>query len=60
MKNLRNDDKIIINEYSMNNLISKSSSKNIKLIPEKKGKLFLSLLNIFIIFFIHTNQFEKK
>ena len=55
MKNLTNDDKIIIDEYSLNYLFSKSSNNNIKLIFEKIGKLLFSLLNIFIIFFIHKS-----
>ena len=55
MKNLKNDDKIIIDEYSLNYLFSKSSNNNIKLIFEKIGKLLFSLLNIFIIFFIHKS-----
>jgi hypothetical protein len=55
MKNLKNDDKIIIDEYSLNYLFSKSSNNNIKLIFEKIGKLLFSLLNIFIIFFINKS-----
>jgi hypothetical protein len=60
MKNLKNDDKIITDEYSLNYLFSKSSNNNIKLIFEKIGKLLFSLLNIFIIFFIHKSILTKS
>lgn len=59
MKNFYNNDKIIINDYSMKYLISKSSSKNIKLISEKIGKLIFILLNIFF-FFNHKNLLTKS
>ena len=60
MKNLRDDDKIVINNYTMNYLFSKSSNKNIKLIFEQIGKLLFSLLNMLIIFFIQKNQITKS
>ena len=60
MKNKRNDDKIIINEYSIIFLICKSSSKKIKLISKKIEKLFFSLLCIFFILFIPKNLLKKS
>ena len=60
MKNLRDDDKIVINNYTMNYLFSKSSNKNIKLIFKQIGKLLFSLLNMLIIFFIQKNLITKS
>ena len=60
MQNLKNDDKLIKNEYSMNYLISNSLSKKIKLISKKITKMLFSFLNILIIFFIHRNLLAKS
>lgn len=60
MKNLRNDHKIVKNNYTLNYLFSKSSNKKIKLSFEQIGKLLFSLLNMLIIFFIQKNLITKS